>query len=730
MQTGHMTDSTAHESSGQRMPEVGADMRNERASRFDGWVLTSGQRDEADASDTTADTHSLIAARQFNLTKHSELDGRPIHHLLAHVTDEELAGFRFACAEAARTELEVTNPLVAFKHYRAALHHFPFLPGLDVLRAKLVASARQAIEASLQSANDSLKDRHTWKTAGRALAHADALIEAEDTLRAEFASRHALLESVHSRVMQLTLKGQHKLDPSDEHALLRDLRDEMADDLQSYWHMPGWRSVRERLDRLDAAARNTRNIALFEARRRLLAEIHQAYNDVSASAFIERYVQGGNAPPLDETIVQLQLDETNALLSRANELLHNHEADKTDAPALLHDGINKLEAWQRDLCALISAMSIAQHRATLGLRDPEQLDVARYVLGVGGRKPTTALHQAPAMFVGHPSLLRCKAFVDQCAARRRTQERLLREVTLCLRFDAAITPDEITSASHGDEHFIHTLQSHLHTRGMYPIELAWDKLREVARDEPDDACGLQATLVYRDSDDYGNEVRSLPAIMAVVQCKVRQIRVLREWLANAMRFSDDAHWEREKNAIQILRDSGPAGLTEAQVRCRAARSGHDAGDSMGAPALAQRCRALSPEAMTAHLRQHLREADPEAANTPLCAPARAINQQRHALWLDCDRQLRECDQLAADIASRIERYSVAWDAFAHSYRALMELPSLRRNRAAESAEWQAFQRAAEQFCDICPNYPVFQAKLSDVQARFKLEPECLGGRHA
>jgi hypothetical protein len=734
MQSGHMTDSKAQDGLGQQVPEVDTEIRNEPASGFNGWVLTSGQGGEADAPQTAEEARSLITARRFSFTKHGGVDESPIRDLLAHITDEELAGFRFACAEAARAELELSNPLAGLNHYRAALHSFPFLPGLDGLRDKLIASARYTVDASLRAADESLKHRRTWKAAQRALDHASALMQAEPALHIEFAARHALLESVASRATQLSHAGQGQLDLAEEHALLRDLHDALADDPDSYWYLPGWRSVRERLNRLDQAAQDKALRERLAAQRQWLADAHTAYNDASAGAFIERYMQAGNPPPRDEDVAQLQLTEAEALIVRANELVQAYGAD---APALLHNELDRLEGWQRDLRALLAGLNLARHRAELGLREPEQLDVARYVLGigVGGRKPATALHQAPHMFVGHPSLLRCKSFVEACAARRRSQERLFDETALCLRFDTATTPEEITPP--GAEDILHSLRSHLQACTAYPIEIAWDKVREMARAEPDDACDLQQKLVYRDTDDHGREVVTLPATAAVLERKVRQIHILRDWLLNFTPDTKRAHldfpgainWEQERKDIEGLRDSGPAGLTEAQARCRSARSGDGDGATQGLWSLERLSRALSQHSMMTHLRRRLAESPtaPDATEMPLCAAARDINHKRHDLWLSCERQLHACDQLAKDIASRIEHFALAWDEFESCYRALMRTSSLRRNRAAESAEWQGFQRAAERFCSICPNYGVFQSKLQDVQARFKLQPACLDG---
>jgi hypothetical protein len=736
MQSGHMTDSNAQEGLSQHVPEpeLVTEIRDEPASGFDGWVLTSGQGGETGAPQTAEEVRNLITARRFSLTTHGGVDESPIRDLLTHITDEELAGFRFACAEAARAELELNNPLEGLNHYRAALHSFPFLPGLEGLRDKIIASARRMADASLRTADESLKHRRAWKAAQRALDHANALMQAVPSLQTEFAARHALLESVASRATQLSHAGQGQLDPAEEHALLRDLHDALADEPDSYWHLPGWRSVRERLDRLDHAAQGQHVRERLAAQRQWLDDAHDAYNDTAASVFIERYVQAGNPPPRDEDIAELQLNETSALISRAHYLL---QAQGTDIPTWLHDEINRLEGWQRDLRALIAGLNLATHRAELGLREPEQLDVARYVLGigVGGRKPATTFHQTPHMFVGHPSLLRCKAFVESCAARRRSQEKLRDDIATCLRFDIATDSEDMPQS--GGDALLDSLRSQLQAGASYPIEMAWDKLREMARAEPDDACGLQLTMTYLDSDDHGREVVSLPAIAVVLEHKVRQVRVLRNWLKSIASDSKPVNagfpvgvdWETEKQAIRALRDSGPAGLTDAQARCKAALSAEEARTDQPR-STTQMCRALSQDRMLTYLRQALGQESAEVSSQHLCAPAHALDQQRHALWLTYDGQRQAWDLLAKDIASRIARYAAAWDAFEQSYRALMSLSPTRRGRVAESAEWQHFQRAAEQFCTICPNYGVFQSKLQDVQTRFKLHSECLDGRHA
>lgn len=673
------------------------DFSGERIRGIDGWVITVHERDTG-----------LTVTRRFEIVANTDSDRAPAKTVTLVCSEEELAGFRLACAEATRAELELTNPLAGLRHYRTAMLAFPFLPGLDALRDQLMAGAWNVVDASLHTADECLKQRRTWAAAKPVLERVKPLIEIEDALHVAFGARYAFLHSLAERLEKL---AHRKLAQDEAMELLRDLRDELAGDPASYWHLPGWQSVRARLTHFENAARQKSQEELLALRRQFIADAGRACNDASAQHFLERYLQHGNLPPADEDIARLQLDEADALLRRADELLHKHralEADETedvdahevmrDAIALLHAEIEKLEGWRRDLQSLISGLNVARHYAALGLREPAQLDVARYVLGIGTRAPATPLRQVPAMFIGHPSWLRGKAFIDECSTRRASQEKLLREITACLQATAGATD---------------------------PIEIALEKLRAMQRDEPADACGLQKELRYIDADDHQREYRGLPAIEAIVQRKVDQIHTLRDWLARFQHAGADfpgaVDWPQEKRAIETLRDSGPAGLTEAQARCRLVKAGDSDGVVDGLWPLARMCDALSQESALAHLRQTLGEANA----LKLCAPAQAINQQRHALWQTYERHLRECDVLAKDIASRIERYPSAWGAFEAAHHALMTVPLWRRRRIAHSAEWQHFQHTAEAFYAICPNDSAFRALLHEVQARFHLVPACL-----
>lgn len=713
--------------------------QDERVRGVDGWLITVR---EQDAGATGEQAAGLTMTRRFELTAVDNSDPVQTKRVTLYCTNDELAGFRLACAEAARAELEITNPLAGLRHYRTAMLAFPFLPGLDALRDRLMNSAWKMVEATLQSAEESMSDPRTWPAARPALERVKTLIAIEDALHVSFGARYETLRLLAERVEKIELAGHRSTTEASQDEWLdavRSLRNEMAGDPESYWHRPGWRGVRERLSRLEMAQRQNAKEKLFSLRRPFIADAARAYNDTAAGRFLEHWQHNGHPPPAEADIAQLQLEDAGALLRRADELVRLHrlyeaeaaearvdgtddfDAAMRDANALLHDEIHKLESWQRDLQALIQGMTVARHYAMLGLREPAHGDTARYVLNLGGRKPATPLRQVPHMFVGHPSLLQCRAFVEECAARRATQERLLHELTLCLQYDTVTQPDQLPL--NGDD-FNRTLRGRLQSDPpAYPIEVAYEKLRAMRHTEPADACGLQKGLIYFDNDDHQREHASLPAIEAVLLRKRSQVHALRDWLSRHRHVNADfpgvVSWSQEKQSIQALRDSGPAGLAEAQSRCLHVKDGGNDGLVEGVWPLSRMCSALAQAPALAHLRHMVGEANA----LPLCAAARDVDQQRHALWLACERDLRECDAWLKDIALRIEQYPAAWDAFEMTHRALMAAPFWRRRRMAYRAEWQAFQRAAEAFHNICPDYSAFRARLQDVKARFHLAPE-------
>jgi hypothetical protein len=668
--------------------------RDEGVPVVDGWVVTVR---EADAG--------LTLTRRIELAATNDGDAAPAKHVTVYCSADELAGFRLACAEAARAELEIANPLAGLRHYRTAALAFPFLPGLDALRDQLLSSAGNLVDASLQTAEACLKEPQMWPAARPALERVKPLIEMEDALHVAFGARFTVLMSLAER---LEILAQRRPSSDDARDLLRELRDEMSTAPDGLWHTPGWRGVRERLARLEGAVRHKAAEALLEARRQFIADAGRACNDWDAGRFLEWHAQRGDLPPADESIAQLQLDEAEALLKRADALMERHrehedawmDADAPDetlraAMTMLHDETGRLEAWRRDLLALIGGLHVARHTATIGLRSPAQFDIARFVLNIGGRAPATPLRQVPAMFIGHPSMLHGKAFVEACAARRALQEKLFSEITPCLQADAAAG---IATCA---------------------IETTLEKLRAMRRAEPADACGLQQDLIYIDADDHLREHRGLPAIEAAVLRKVEQARAVRDWLAQAVQ-AGGVDWLQARHDIETLRDSGPAGLAEAQARCRRVKAGDSDGKVDSVWSLLRMCDALSHESMIAHLQTTLGENE-----LRLCAPARALDQQRQSLWLAHERNLHECDALAQDIMLRMAQYPAMWDAFEAAYRALMSLPRWRRRRVSHSAAWLKFQQAADTFHSLCPNDSAFRVRLQEVQARFGLAPAFL-----
>jgi hypothetical protein len=518
----------------------------------------------------------------------------------------------------------------------------------------------------------------------------------------------------------------------------------------------------------DLLARNRLTDLQGGARQKLNIDINDVCDDASAGRFRERHerTMGGGTPPPDGEIARLQLDEVRELIRRAVNL---NEANRSVARQLnarngaldpaseagntMKAELTRLEGWEHELLQLQNAVDTAQARAAQGLREPDLIEAARYVLRSGGRT-VAALRQMPQMFAdyGHPTYRWCLNFVSECERRRAAQQRLFIEISYCLKFDAAVSVDQIDVRHLGSEinvlgqderRVLDTLLNLLRARlqapvlQAFPVEVALEKMKEMASKEPHDMCGLQNTLFYRDSDEQGHEYRSLPVIRAILECKVQQIEVLRAWLANyaigsrllSISFPGMVNWQDYKVDIQRQRDSGAQGLGAALRLVQRVLRGDAGGAGLinGVWSLERMRSALSPDSMLEYLKTRMAR-DADHNNLALCAGASAIDYQREAQWKQVDALCREAGAMERDIKWRIEQHPSVWDAFVSAHAALMSLPRFRK--AAESEEWQVYQQSARAFCAICPNDPAFQEMLQEVYDRKHLLAECLGGRPA
>ena len=140
-----------------------------------------------------------------------------------------------------------------------------------------------------------------------------------------------------------------------------------------------------------------------------------------------------------------------------------------------------------------------------GLQVPAQFEVVRYILRIGGAN-SPAYPQVSDAFKdrAHPSYRACVAQVEHLMARRRAQEKLSWRIERCLHYECAQRPDELpVDGGDIEERALFAelrqgLQAPVNRR--YPIEVALDAIHEMQRGEPDDACLLQAKMVYTDPD--------------------------------------------------------------------------------------------------------------------------------------------------------------------------------------------------------------------------------------
>ena len=153
---------------------------------------------------------------------------------------------------------------------------------------------------------------------------------------------------------------------------------------------------------------------------------------------------------------------------------------------------------------------------------------------------------------------------------------------------------------------------------IYPLEKAVQVMQQMRREEPDDDCGLQESLVYEDPEDGYRAYLSWDIIHDVVQRKANQIQTLRAWLGQFVPGRSSAlgecpgivDWPGQSEKLARLRDSGPQGLSLANQRCRDIREGDDHNLYEGLWSLKKAWEALSRDEMMKYLRETIEGIDP------------------------------------------------------------------------------------------------------------------------
>lgn len=177
-------------------------------------------------------------------------------------------------------ESNVRDALEADDHYRLALDAFPFAPGLEDIRGRIIELAQLEIAPLLDTADTQLR-REAWLPASLAIERSGRLLALQPaTALPESRARHDILRTVYEAVKPLTTRPR-TLSTSEERELLQQLAATYADD---YW--PGWASLARDLTRLqtlrnlqslddniDAACKPSSTVAELEYLAEALADL-------------------------------------------------------------------------------------------------------------------------------------------------------------------------------------------------------------------------------------------------------------------------------------------------------------------------------------------------------------------------------------------------------------------------------------------------------------------------
>ena len=491
---------------------------------------------------------------------------------------------------------------------------------------------------------------------------------------------------------------------------------------------PGDRTSEEKLKQLGLEAWGT-----FQAK------VKDAVFDPTAQSFLARYRGEKNINPDEREIVNLQINDVRALQRESQNL--TGILDLVDLQSTV-GGISEdqvkevqqqLQDWEKQLLELRQALAQATQLAEMGLLDPTQFERAKYVLGQKkNAERTVGLVVVPPTFrdQAHPSYLACKTYLTRMETRRQDEERRRKKLDICLRYSQATTVEELRPLSDDDLEIevLQELRQGLQ-KGKFPVEVALDIMQAMRRAEPDDACGLQEDIQYRDPDSTDPEpASSWDAVYNVIKAKVEQIQTIRTWL---MQFINEGEtpvgdcpgiidWPTRSAQIQEWQEQGPQKLVEAIKMCRGILHGDGQGLYEGFWSLSRAYDELARERMIAYLQETTEQQDV----IRLCTPARSLDRKREELRAEIGQQKQDCAAMEQRIAWKIRNYERRWNDFLTAFHDLMAKRKgifRKRRKLYETSQWQAFERAAREFYKICSQDANFTDMLDQVRKETGLD---------
>ena len=474
--------------------------------------------------------------------------------------------------------------------------------------------------------------------------------------------------------------------------------------------------------------------------------------DDSAKNFIERTQGSGRQIPSLDSIVRLQLVEAQELLDTIHTLSNVFRSlprplmGEIESVNLLDTKSHDLKDWIGQLQNFRNALAPALSLIEDGLKQPGQFEIARFILGKGGTH--SSIHKpVPQNFIskGHPSYQAMVDRLERNSMRREQQERLALRISLSLQYEHVARAEDLPKTiptqlenqtiervmreldlpSSARARYINEWRALLSELGqrlenpvqpVYPVMVALDEMYDMRDDqqgEPQDACGLQARLKYRDLDNAEKLYNGLQTIQRIIERKVEQVRTLREWLVrvnsvagtgNSL-FPGTVNWKQTKEKISRLRDSGPVGLRDSKKECKNAREGDENGIYLQTWCLKRAARELSLEEMARML-----GAD-GTVGLNLCLLAQKLDRERVDRKAQIEKEIIESEAMEADIDNRFRRYTGARERF---YAAHQRLMAKRNNWSRELVE---FEQAAEDFCSICPQWIDFLSRLEEARIK-------------
>lgn len=490
-----------------------------------------------------------------------------------------------------------------------------------------------------------------------------------------------------------------------------------------------------------------------------LNKIQQATKDIvfdnPAVRFVSRYLRTYNGrAPENKDIVKLQLDEIETIFRELNDLkaslklkqLAKLKIDET----ILSGEENELGNWRDQLEELQRGLNSASRLGQAGMRDPRQFALAFHALryaktfpdtfnilfDLSGSSRDTGIARVPENFVNnkHPSYEWHKEEIEKSYQKWEEQLDFKAEIEAMFVQEREIIA-LIWKHKNGEK-----LSDDEVKKAQELPKLLADvrrKLVEMEANAPTDPTRLQSGLKYQAVDEDNNRYVSLTDIEKVVTRKLDEYETLTRWLnqhhigqtsLSGVRYRV-VNWAEEKVKLAQERDKDRRHFKAVKEQCQQLLEG----DAQGMyqtkfQALKTGQRALTEAAMMEHLGKQTNKKTITGSNElTLYAVSELVNWQRQEKENALCQAIKECEQFAENIQWRIQEINGCWTIFLGAQQTLMgtKRKLLSKTYWEDTAEYDAYVKAAQAFCAICPNDASFHQAIDEVYQKIGLRFQCV-----